>query len=196
MPNPKKIERKIHILAELAINEYDLDRQVIDRISSKAILINQLALESGYIETNVFMNEGGLFGISAYFDNGSVQITCFENSFDINIEINRKLFDSKINVSEQQVKSCLDLWVSRDRLFKNSQGTFSVFIAKQASIEARRQLSRRENPWPDYASSLGTSSILLETNSSPIYSGETPIKESPSLIQRVLIQKKFASASS
>lgn len=106
-----KTNDKIDKLTQIAIDQYNVDEDVMIDAAQKAKNVNNWANDRGFYETDVFMSEGGIFVIVVYKGENSIEITILEdNTFDILIESNRYKLLYKQHQSETYVQTKLDFW--------------------------------------------------------------------------------------
>jgi hypothetical protein len=106
-----KTNEKINKLTQLAVDQYNIDEDIMIDAAQKAKRINNLAKDRRFSETDVFMSEGGIFVIVAYKDINSIEITILDDdTFDIFIESDRLLVSFKQHQSESNVQAALDFW--------------------------------------------------------------------------------------
>lgn len=110
MPEVSNTARKIDRLAEIAINEYRIDAELVRRLVERAKSINEQAKLAGFTNTDVFMGEDGVFAISAYCNNRSLGIAILDNGYDYYAERNRKRIGFATNLTEEQVFKILNIW--------------------------------------------------------------------------------------
>jgi hypothetical protein len=102
---------KINYLKQIAIDEYNIRDAIITHAADKAAEVNKWAINSHFMDTDVFMSEGGIFVLVAYKDENSIEITILDDgTFDIFIESDRTKLFYKQHQSEYYIQTKLGFW--------------------------------------------------------------------------------------
>ena len=114
METISKINKKIEYLTQLAINQYNIDENIVVHAAKKAKKVNEWANENGFSETDIFMSEGGVFVLVAYKKENSIEITILDdNTYDIFIENNGIKLLYKQHQCKFDIQALLHLWESK-----------------------------------------------------------------------------------
>ncbi len=127
MPSPNETSNKISYLAQFAINEYELDPNLMDSACNRTDYVNTSVALAGFSETDVFISESGIYSLVAYKKDKNIEITIlYDDEYDIYVESNGCKLEYLQNLPLSEVIKKLNNWGEAWDTSEFYQGTLMI----------------------------------------------------------------------